>query len=51
MQLKIDKRYLIRVKDYMEIRITKTPLILLSTGEDYVFRNSLDKPKKKVVLK
>lgn len=49
MQLDIDERYLIKVKDYMQVKLVKTPLILVSSGEDYVFRSPLEKPKKKVV--
>lgn len=35
-----DENYLIKVKDYMQVKIVKTPLILLSTGEDYAHREN-----------
>ena len=40
----LNQRYLVKVKDIMTLK--RTPLILLSTGEDYVFRN-IRRPKKR----
>lgn len=42
--MQLIEKHILDFEDYMTVNLVKTPLILISSGEDYVFRNP---PKKR----